>query len=188
MCHFVVRQCTKLYRHSSVVFLAGRYLMSRLNNDGQTKQHLRPRAARHCRRSTVWCVQVLLTVPSGLMNQHHTNSYSKIRHKNAVWSRVFMHLGCYSLFVLVLSPVNWWMLVSVVSTRKSLQLYMPAESHHCSNIHLWPCFSIYPHSRNPKKATELIEEPRSVHNKSNTKLNTRICLPFTYITCKKING
>jgi hypothetical protein len=84
-------------------------------NDCQTKQHLRPTAARHCRRSTVWSVSVLLTVPTGLLHQHHTNSYSKIQHKNAVCSWICMNLGCYGLFVLVLSPVRWQLLVSVVS-------------------------------------------------------------------------
>ena len=137
---------------------------------------------------TVWCVQALQTVLTDLLHQHHTNSYSKILHKNTVWSWVFIHLGCYSLFVLVLSPVSWWLLVSVVSTPKSLQLYMPAESHHYHNIHLWPCFSIYLHSRKPKKATQLTDRPLPIHNKSNTKLNTSIRLCFMYITCKQIYG
>jgi len=39
-------------------------------------------------------------------------------------------------------------------------------------------------SRNPKRATELAEEPLPVHNKSNIKLNTSICLSFMNITYK----
>jgi len=35
-----------------------------------------------------------------------------------------------------------------------------------------------------RKATELTEEPITVHNKSYIKLNTSICLSFVYITCQ----
>jgi hypothetical protein len=48
---------------------------------------------------------------------------------------------------------------------------------------LKPCFSIYFSSRNPKKATELTEEPLSVHNKSNIFLITSLCISLC-ITCK----
>jgi hypothetical protein len=37
----------------------------------------------------------------------------------------------------------------------------------------------------PKKATALTEEPLPVHSKSNTDVNTSICLYFMHITCKK---
>ena len=47
-----------------------------------------------------------------------------------------------------------------------------------------PCVSVYFNWRNPKKATELIEEALPVHNKSNIKLNTSMRWSFMFITCK----
>jgi hypothetical protein len=66
---------------------------------------------------TVWCDQVPLLVPTALLHQHHTNSCSKTQDKNTVWSSVFMHLGCYSWFVLDLSPVSWRLLVLSLHQR-----------------------------------------------------------------------
>ena len=48
-----------------------------------------------------------------------------------------------------------------------------------------PCFSIYFNSERPKTATERTKEPLPVHNQSNIKLNTSICLSFIYIACRK---
>ena len=48
-----------------------------------------------------------------------------------------------------------------------------------------PHFSNYFNSQNPKKATKHTNQPLCVHHKSNTKLNTNICLSFMYITHKK---
>lgn len=51
-----------------------------------------------------------------------------------------------------------------------------------------PRLSIQFRSQRPTKATVLTDEPIPVHNKSNIKFNTRICLPFMYITRKKSNA
>jgi len=54
---------------------------------------------------------------------------------------------------------------------------------HNPEHHLPQCFSIYFSSGIPNKATEFTEEHLRVHNKSNMKFNTNICLSFMYITC-----
>jgi hypothetical protein len=48
-----------------------------------------------------------------------------------------------------------------------------------------PCFSIYFSSLNPKKATELTEDPLPEHSKSNIELNTSIYLYSMYTACNK---
>ena len=52
-------------------------------------------------------------------------------------------------------------------------------------ITLKACFLIYFSSRNPKKSTELTEETLPVHNKSNIKLSTSICITLFILYIKE---
>ena len=62
--------------------------------------------------------------------------------------------------------------MSCFNTCRKLRYLMSMLLHHFS-------------SRKPKKATERIDEFLPVNKMPNIKLNTRICLSFMYIVCKK---
>ena len=69
--------------------------------------------------------------------------------------------------------------------RGSLPLLSPPSLYaYVIMCMLCACFSICFSSRNPKKATELTEEPPPAHSKWDIRLNTSICLSFMYVTCK----
>jgi hypothetical protein len=74
----------------------------------------------------------------------------------------------------------------VVMKSRNLNFLEPSRPLQACNgtAAICPCL-ICVTSRNPKKATELTEEPPPVYRKSDIRLNTSICLYFMYITCTK---